>query len=230
VPFASDLVSNDRTQIELERAFRKIGYLYLRKRQSKDEALKDSGRGQFRIITKDELAQAVAGCELDPFIVRSEKEKLFTEDLYPSVFPNSDPNYYLVRYYLMREVSRVASGVPERVYAKWLVLHFMWSRLSTVIRGNQKSRAFRVSCEKKSPLLLEPLRRALEEVAVEAMKYYRANRSDGGFPLDISQFFKNRKGHHTAFSAHWGSVGANRKQAFEKSLGKIQEAIASFED
>lgn len=227
---ASDLMSNDRRQIELERAFRKIGYLYLRKRQSKEEALKMSGRGQFRLITKDDLAQAVAGCELDPVIIRSGRERLFSEEYYDRVFPNSDPNYYLPRYCLMREVAKVTSGVPERAYAKWLVLHFMWSRLSPVMRGGQKTRAFRSCCEQKAPELVDPLRRALEEVAVEAMKYYRANRSDGEHPLDISMFFKSRKGHHTAFSSHWESAGQNRKQVFERSLARIQEAIASFED
>ncbi len=226
---ASDLMSNDRRQIELERALRKIGYLYLRKRQSKEEALKITGRGQYRVISKDELAQAVAGCELDPAIIRSGREKLFSEEHYDNVFPNSDPNYYLPRYYLMREVTKVARGVPDRAYAKWMVLYFTWSRLSTVIRGSQKSRVFRVCCEQQSPDVIEPLRRAVEEVSVEAIKYFRANRSDGEMALDISQFFKNRRGHHQAFANHWESAGANRKQVFEKSLGKVHEAIASFE-
>jgi len=91
---ASDLMSNDRRQIELERELRKRRYLYLRKRQTKGEARRDAGK-QYQMISKEELAQAVAGCDLDPIIIRSGREKLFEEDRYTSVFPNSDPNFYL---------------------------------------------------------------------------------------------------------------------------------------
>jgi hypothetical protein len=41
---ASDLMANDRRQVEIEREFRKLGYAYLRKRQSKSEARRTSGR------------------------------------------------------------------------------------------------------------------------------------------------------------------------------------------
>jgi len=226
----SDLMSNDRRQIELERALRKIGYLYLRKRQSKEEALKISGRGQYYIITKNELAQAVAGCELDPAIIRSGLEKLFTEEHYAQVFPNADRNYYLPKFRLMREVTKVARGVPARGYAKWLVLHFMWSQLSAMTRGAQKSRAFRGLCEKQSPGLVGELGKAIEEVFVEVMKFFRENRGEGETALDISQFFKNRKGHHVRFSEQWESVGENRKRAFNKSLAKIEKEILSYEN
>ena len=40
----ADLVSNDRVQIEIERALRKVGYVYLRKRQKKSEARKNTGK------------------------------------------------------------------------------------------------------------------------------------------------------------------------------------------
>jgi hypothetical protein len=48
------------------------------------------------------LAQAVAGCDLDPYIIRSGRDKLFEEELYSQVFPNSDPDFYLPRFRLMR--------------------------------------------------------------------------------------------------------------------------------
>jgi hypothetical protein len=66
----SDLMSNDRRQIEIERQLRKLHYLYLRKRMTKGEARRAAGARHMRLIKKDELAQAVAACDLDPFIVR----------------------------------------------------------------------------------------------------------------------------------------------------------------
>lgn len=113
----SDLMSNDRRQVDLERAFRKLGYFYLRKRQSKGETRKLIGRGQYRCVTKEEIAQAVAGCDLDPTVLRAGREHLFSEQNYSIVFPNSDPDFYLPRYWLMREVSWCSRGRPERGYA-----------------------------------------------------------------------------------------------------------------
>jgi hypothetical protein len=40
-------------------------------------------------VTKEQLAQAVAACELDPQIVRSSKERLFEEEPYAKVFPTA---------------------------------------------------------------------------------------------------------------------------------------------
>jgi hypothetical protein len=165
----SDLMSNDRRQIELERALRKVGYLYLRKRQSKGEAKAIVGRGQFYVVSKEELAQAVAGCDLDPVIIRSGRENLFTEEYYDQAFPNSDPDYYLPRYRLMREVTYAAKGQPSRGYAKWLVLNFMWSQLAPQIRGRLRSRAFRRLCEKQTESLVNPLYRAINLIYVQVL-------------------------------------------------------------
>lgn len=91
----ADLVSNDRVQIEIERALRKVGYAYLRKRQKKGEARKTAGKA-FVLITKEELAQAVAACQMDPLTVREGKNNLFGEH-YKSIFPNTEANFYLTR-------------------------------------------------------------------------------------------------------------------------------------
>jgi hypothetical protein len=49
------------------------------------------------IISKEEFAQVVAACDLDPLVVRTGKEQLFEESYYSSIFPKSDPNYFLGR-------------------------------------------------------------------------------------------------------------------------------------
>ena len=129
----------------------------------------------------------------------------------------------------MREVTRVAKGQPERAYAKWLVLNFVWSWAGQLTRGRQKSRAFRMLCEKQDEGLIVPLKHAIDEVFVEVLKYYRATRGEGGIALDVSQFFKNRKGHHTRFTKYWEDVSSARRRAFERDLSKVQDAVASFE-
>jgi hypothetical protein len=226
----SDLMSNERRRIELERALRKVGYLYLRKRQSKGEAKATVGRGQFYVVSKEELAQAVAGCDLDPVIIRSGRENLFTEEYYDQAFPNTDPEYYLPRYRLMRQVTYAAKGHPSRGYAKWLVLNFMWSQLAPLIRGRQRSRAFRRLCEKQSGGLVNPLYRAINLIYVQVLKYYQKNRGAGETALDIPQFFRNRKGHRLRFGEFWDVADSSSRKTFSKLLTNIQDTVDSFEE
>jgi len=226
----SDLMANDRRQIDLERSLRKVSYRYLRKRQSKGEVRAMVGRGQFYLVSKEELAQAVAGCDLDPYIIRSGREKLFGEDLYSQVFPNSDPNYFLPRYRLMKEVSWASKGVPERGYAKWLVLNFMWSQISPMVRGPQKSRSFRRMCERQHDNLVVPLNRAINSAFTQALKFFRANRGTGEAAQDISTFFRSRRELHKQFRKVWRDAPTGRRRAFDNALCRVQDAIASFSE
>ena len=222
----SDLMSNDRRQIEMERGLRKIGYVYLRKKQSKSEARRFVGPG-FSIVTKEQLARASAGCELDPVIIRSGLDNLFSEGLYLQVFPNADPDYYLTRHWLLKKVTWAARGMPGRGYAKWLVLNFVWSRVRVLIQGRSKSRLFRTLCETKDKALTLPMNGAINEVFFEALKYYRANRGTGASVVDVSLFFRHQKGHHKKFAEFWKAAPQTRKNKFEKYLKKIKVAIDS---
>lgn len=223
----SDLMSNDRRQIELERELRKVGYLYLRKRQNKGESRAIVGKGQFFLVTKEELAQAVAGCDLDPHIIRSGRERLFGEDLYSQVFPNSDPNYYLPRFRLLKEIGVVSRGVPQRGYAKWMILNFMWSQVERLIHARHKKRAFRELCERKNSSLLTPLHSAIGLTFDEGLKFYRDNRGADSAAQDVSTFFKSRRGLHKDFAETWKGASASRRNRFDRSIRKVAEAITS---
>ena len=132
---------NDRRQIEIERQLRKFGYSYVRKRQTKSEARRSSGVRGSHFLKKEELAQAVAGCDLDPLIVREGKENLFEDQYYRQVFPTADPYYYLTRYCTLGAVTYAARGYPERGYAKWVVLNFLWARVAPVVRSDKPPNA-----------------------------------------------------------------------------------------
>jgi hypothetical protein len=138
----SDLIANDRRQIEIHRQFRNLGYWYVRKRQTRGEAKSEAGGKQYKFVNKTELAQAVAGCDLDPYVVRSGKERLFEEKYYDSIFPTNDPYFYLTRYWLMKEVEYTAKGYPNRAYAKWLVLNFMWNEIGYLLKPIAKRTVF----------------------------------------------------------------------------------------
>jgi hypothetical protein len=216
----SDLMSNDRRQIEIERQLRKLGYWYIRKRQNKSEARRAAGNQRYYLISKEALAQAVAACELDPAVVREGKEGLFEERLYSQVFPNADPHFYLPRYMLMGEVSYAARGYPERAYAKWLVLHFVWAQLAPSMRSRASVDRFRHAWEKGS-WALNALWKANNSVFRAALQFYRENRGKGAKAADVSTFFK-RRNLDRQFERFWRS-SAN------KSRAQFQNAFKQFE-
>ncbi|MGD0518600.1 MAG: AIPR family protein [Thermoguttaceae bacterium] len=219
----SDLMSNDRRQVELERHLRNLGYYYMRKRQTKGEArLRGFGRHQV-FIRKEELAQAVAACELDPWIVREGKEGLFEERLYPQVFPNDNPRFYLARYWLLKAAEKAAKGYPERAYAKWLVIHFMWRRLSPELKTKAKSERFRVLNELYDwdESLLRALIRAIDAAFKSAMQFFRAHRGKGPTAIDVSSFFK-RKGLHDELETFWRSSLNGHRASFNTAWHRFQ--------
>lgn len=220
----SDLMSNDRRQIEIERQLRKLHYLYLRKRMTKGEARRAAGARHLRLIKKEELAQAVAACDLDPFIVREGKEGLFEERWYAQVFPTADPNYYLSRYWLMREVSYAARGYPERAYAKWLTLHFVWESLEPLCRKRSPATAFREACERDNPAVVTPLLRAIGLVFAAAIRFYKTNRGSGPTALDVSTFFK-RRNLDREFASYWRCSRNRARGTFAAAWTRFRKAL-----
>jgi len=224
---ASDLMANDRIQIELERALRKLGYLYIRKRQSKKEAKRSAPGKHYIPVKKQEIAQAVGACELDPAVIMKGTERLFEEDMYTKVFPNCDPNYHLPRYCLKREVAYAVQGDRERKFARWHVLHFVWSHLGPMVRSNRNARSFRVQWEQNKPEVFEPLADAIEAAFEVMLRYYRRTGARGASGIDVSVFFK-QAGHHRKFGKFWDSTTRGRR-ALEKAMSKVLAGIEGFE-
>ena len=222
----SDLVSNDRRQIELHRELRKRGYLYMRKRESKAEARRAAGSKRYILIKKEDLARAVAGSDLDPVEARSGVENLFEEEMYGLIFPTSDPQYYLTRYWLMRAVTYVARGYPERGYAKWLVLGFVWSRLSPLLKTATTKDAFITRMEYATPDLSVPLDRALDRAFVAALNYWRSKRGKGATRIDVSTFFRNKRGRQNEFKAFWHTSKNISRKGFENAWKKVSANIS----
>ena len=223
---ASDLVANDRRQVQIERELRKRGYQYLRKRQTKGEARAAVG-SRFRfLITKEELAQSMAACKFDPVVVRLGKEGLFAEEYYTAIFDDTTAPPYLDRYWLMRLVAYTASGYPERAYAKWVALHFMWGKVGRAI--SSRSDDFANACERgwRSEPFLTPLHTAADLALAECVAFYRANRGTGPQAIDVSSFFK-RRNLHKEFARHWDRDASEpRKKRFESAVSRFQAQLA----
>src|SRR5258706_5354373 len=218
---ASDLMANDRRQIELERNLRKLDYQYLRKRQTKGEARRHAGVRHRFIVKKEELAQAVAACDLDPSIVREGKERLFEERYYGQVFPSADPNYYLPRYWLVWYVSYAARGYPQRAYAKWLVTHFVWQAVIKVLETRHLRDQFIQLNESDSFPSVE----RLCNFAVQGVgAFYRARRGTGEKAIDVSTFFQ-RKNLHRDFERFWTNASGSYRSQFVHGLKSFKDGM-----
>jgi hypothetical protein len=218
---ASDLMSNDRRQIEIERNLRKLDYQYLRKRQTKGEARRNAGVRHRFFLKKEELAQAVAACDLDPAILREGIERLFEERFYDQVFPNSDPNYYLPRHWLVANVSYVTRGYPNRAYAKWVVTYFLWQKLQPLLKNRHLKEVFRQGCEHWG---FPSLWKSSNAVFKGALAFYRSRRGKGETAKDPSTFF-HRRGLHLDFERFWNNTPANYRSQFKRIWQKFKNEL-----
>ena len=225
---ASDLVSNDRRQVELQRELRKRGYLYLRKREKKSEAKRSAGGKHYIMVKKEDFARAVAGCDLDPVEARSGIDNLFEESSYSLIFPTSDPLYYLMRYWLMQEVTYGARGFPERGYAKWLVLGFVWSRLQPLLGTTAKQDNFIQKMERGYEDLDSPLFISVEETYKAALAYWKKNRGTGAKVIDVSTFFRNKRGRDKEFKSFWRGKNNKWRKRFEDNWYKVEKVITNI--
>ena len=103
-----------------ERDLKKLGYRYIRKRQSKGETRRADPKKYKAFIKKEELARAVGACLLDPFEVRLGVNRLFEDDLYRKIFDGRPAIDYLTFYRLFRIASYAGRGDIRLGYAKWL--------------------------------------------------------------------------------------------------------------
>lgn len=220
----SDLRANDARQIALERDLAKFQYHYLRKRQTKREARRVLGKQHWLCIKKEELAQAVAACEFDPVVVRSGKEGLFRNPYYDRIFDGRPGLEYLTIYWIGRIVKYHASGYPHRAYAKWLVMHYLWSRVGRWLKPCRVADYFRRICERNQ--WSRPLDRAVREIYTAALHFYSKNRGKGAKAIDISTFFK-RAGQHKRFAAYWRSARKSRRQRLNRFLQKFHAELTA---
>ena len=226
----SDLRANDREQVRIEREFRRLNYQYLRKRQSKSEVRRLFGTSARFQVKKEDLAKAVAACEFDPLIVRLGKEGLFEDERYRRIFCGRSAKEYLMHVWLDRFVRYHASGKPERAYARWLALHFVWSQVRGVI-GHKPGRELFLRLAERSSYheALTGLDRYVELVFQAASAFFKAKRGKGGAAKDASVFFKHANLHHQ-FQRYWRS-GANRfRGRARKAIQKFQKDMSVLEE
>jgi hypothetical protein len=226
----SDLRANDTEQVRIERELRKYDYQYLRKRMKKSEAREKSGGKYVWMIQKEELAQAVAACLLDPAEIRRGKNHLFEDAIYNTIFKERHVTEYLSMHWLNQFVRQGSKGDTPRGYARWLVLNFLWSRLNSTFKSKDTRDRFRYVVERKATYQHElgPLTIAIDLVYQSAMDFFKNNSKSSAVVLDESSFFKLRN-RHRDFSKHWEANSDTRLRRFDSQMKLFLKHLQSVE-
>jgi hypothetical protein len=222
----ADLKSNDKRQVEIERGLRKYGHYYVRKKRTKKEVRALAGK-VVQIVPKEQVAQAVAACDLDPSVVRNVgKDNLFDNEWYGTVFPTDAPLYYLTRYWALRIASYVSKENREYGYAKWVALHFFWKRLGRVLQKRSMAEAFIRGYNDSSG---SHAAWSIRPVFVAALRFYRRKRGKGARAYEPSTFFKLR-GLDTQFESYWRSPANKSKRKFAREWKRFVSQLEAEAD
>lgn len=223
---ASDLRANDGEQVRLERELMKRGYLYVRKRQAKREARAHAPQKTWWTIRKDQMAQAVGACFLDPYEVRAGKENLFETDNYPRVFSGRPISTYLACFWLRTAVRRQSKGRPQRAYAAWLVLHQLWADISARFPGGKQHEdlVYFIQQEPWDGAGMRALARAVDCLFKEALRFFKKYRGKGEGAADISTFFKVR-GLSTKLGRFWDRPSNPSRSAYRRNLDRFVASV-----
>ena len=170
------------------------------------------------------MAQVVAACELDPVTVRSGKEGLFKAPTYDSIFDGRSLQEYLAIYWLGRIVKRQGKGYPDRAYAKWHVLHFLWELVAPLLRSKRAAQYFRECCERN--IWNPSLDRITSQVYLAHLDFFRKTRGKGVKAIDISNFFY-RPNQEKQFEAYWKSRLNNRRVRTLKYLQRFEADLTA---
>ncbi len=228
---AADLRSNDAEQVRLERELLKGGYLYVRKRQARAQARASAPQKTWWTVTKEQIAQALGACFLDPYEVRLGRENLFGADNYPRLFVGRPIATYLATFWLRRIVRRQGKGKPERAYAGWLVLHVLWADVSKHFSGirQQESLVYFLERESWDGPGMRALSRSVDRLFKSALRFYRKYRGTGEEAKDISTFFK-AKSLHNKFANFWERRSNQLRGRYRQDLERFVRAVNSFSE
>jgi hypothetical protein len=218
---ASDLRSNDRVQVSLERDLHQLGYYYQRKRAAASEVARSARQHEWK-VSKESLAKAVAGCE-DAAIVSRGVDLLFEEPRYARIFKHP-ARQLLCRWWLSRAVGRLARGSTERQAAKSVVLQFLWQELGSAIKASQASfiDIFENEGNDRRHLVVQS---AIRHSFAAVLSYYRKERGRGRDRVEVIAFFKRQdifKGFEQFFSSSKKGLHATR---FENAARRLAVSL-----
>jgi hypothetical protein len=108
---------------------------------------------------------------------------------------------------------------------KWLVLGFLWEHIAPHVRSAGAATAFTTLWKRARHELVTPLSRAVNVSYKAAGRYYRANKGKGETVLDVSLFFRSKKGRDNEFRRYWRRCPASMRSQLSTNLKAVVRSI-----
>jgi hypothetical protein len=218
---SADLRANDRRQIEIQRELNRLGYFYIRKRQSKAEVRRSAPR-HMPLISKEDLMRAGASCLRPNLPLQKGLQKLFEEE-YDPIFNQRTTRRLLSQHMLFRQCFRAAWGSSTRKYGKFIACYLLWDEVSGLLRSNLRHEQFVALCRGEGEDA-KKLGAAIEAAFEMVETYYRAERGTGQHRVEPSNFFKRRdvyKGFEIWLHAH----GDRHARIYHRAVASLAQVI-----
>jgi hypothetical protein len=187
----ADLRSNDEIQVQLARAFRKLGHYYQRKTAPWGQTL--AAANNKPPVTRAQVADAVGGCLFESKPLREVKDNLYVEPFYSEIFNPHEAKRGLCCHYLWKSVRKQleARGTPrERNRSKWLVLYHVYQDTGTILASHADSFIEDGVSHPGIDAVRIPLDRTIKATADAAVAFYKAYAGQDGFDEDAHNFFR----------------------------------------
>ena len=217
----ADLRTNDSLQIDLERSLRELSYQYLRRNENRKDAMRRPGYQFKNKIKKNELAQAVATCEIDGFVYKIGIAKAFDpdEEYYGQLF-TKDVDYLLNCYWFVKSAKTAGRKKGLMGEAKWLAAYDAWRMLTPRLKD---SRAFHTLLAQNGSNDAKVLLDRMFEASLRDMKKFYSHSIRGQNPKPTAARFFRRVTHGEFRTWTDGS----RPESFRRALRAFEQSIAA---
>jgi len=221
----SDLRSNDKMQVELFRALRRLDHYYARKVEQRGNYLLKAAGNPF--VTRGQLAHAVAGCLWETLSHRETKESLYHDKYYASIFDPEQAKRSLVCHYLWKAVDKRLgkSTLTVRAQSRWLALFAIWERYGMgLVRNAPKFISF------SSAARQDTTKKNLLDVAIDATgdavcAFFAVHSKKLGLQSEPVRFFK-RDNLYPELDSYLGGVdGKPHKTSINNRISAFLAAL-----
>jgi hypothetical protein len=233
---ASDIASNDKVQVWLEKELRKLGYRYIRKRMIRYEENKFYSQIYDWRIDRQVLAQSVAAIVIGPKEVREGIEKLYEDErVYKRVFKENAPTeYFLIPFWVHTAVKE--SSTQARSYALWFAVNYFHRALNSSIEPNDWKKYIKI-CERKKLqkereiyLCFVKLGDLVFRMLIEGL-FARKEKEEkkAGREIERSTFFKTEKAVAELEIYLKSPVSSQYRKPIDTQVAKIHKILKAYE-
>jgi len=229
----SDLRSNDKEQIRIEKELRKYGYHYVRKRMARSEEKKYfSANFRFK-VDRHNIVRAIASTIYNPYRIRRGVEHLYEDDsTYRKIFAKRPAKEYIMYFWLHKLIRKESNS--QRYYSIWYIMNSVYDLMKDTFRKKRNRNAFIYICERQNKSdysnILKPFRKIINTYFDLYVKdFFRFSKKESSEHLDMSSFFNNQALSLKFEKFFSKQLSKKKKESIKKNTERFKRLIENFE-